>query len=559
LVSDPNPGGETQTGSGAMDLNDVAVNAPDSTLKAAQAGPVHAAPPHKWLIALAVMLGTTLEVLDTSIINVALPHMQGTFSASVDEIAWVLTSYLVANGVMIPMTGWISSRFGRKRYFLLSMGVFVGASALCGAAHSLTQMVIFRLLQGAAGAAMIPSSQAILMETFPPEEQQMGMAVWGMGLMAAPILGPTLGGWITDNWNWRWNFYINLPLGAIAFLMVFVFVHDPPFLRERRARGGHVDYVGIMSLVLSLGLLQIVLDRGQRADWFASPWVVYATAISALSFITLAYRELHFSDPIVDLRILGERSFTIAVVVIVGMSFVLFGSLLLNPVFLQELMGYNAWRAGLVQAPRGLGSMFSMMLVGQLARTRIDTRKFIGIGFAFVAISLWAMSGWNLQVSMWAVIWPNSIMGLGLGMIFPTASAAALSCVARERMGYASSLFNMMRNTGAAVGIAYMTNVLISQQQIHQSTLVEHFSVFDAWRLSSMARPQAGSPSFNYLPQIVSGQKQGLGMIYGAIQAQAAMLSFNDIYRMLAIVMVLLIPSFLLLQRNRAGGGISGH
>jgi len=542
-----------------MDLNDVAVNAPDSTLKAAQAGPVHAAPPHKWLIALAVMLGTTLEVLDTSIINVALPHMQGTFSASVDEIAWVLTSYLVANGVMIPMTGWISSRFGRKRYFLLSMGVFVGASALCGAAHSLTQMVIFRLLQGAAGAAMIPSSQAILMETFPPEEQQMGMAVWGMGLMAAPILGPTLGGWITDNWNWRWNFYINLPLGAIAFLMVFVFVHDPPFLRERRARGGHVDYVGIMSLVLSLGLLQIVLDRGQRADWFASPWVVYATAISALSFITLAYRELHFSDPIVDLRILGERSFTIAVVVIVGMSFVLFGSLLLNPVFLQELMGYNAWRAGLVQAPRGLGSMFSMMLVGQLARTRIDTRKFIGIGFAFVAISLWAMSGWNLQVSMWAVIWPNSIMGLGLGMIFPTASAAALSCVARERMGYASSLFNMMRNTGAAVGIAYMTNVLISQQQIHQSTLVEHFSVFDAWRLSSMARPQAGSPSFNYLPQIVSGQKQGLGMIYGAIQAQAAMLSFNDIYRMLAIVMVLLIPSFLLLQRNRAGGGISGH
>jgi DHA2 family multidrug resistance protein len=341
--------------------------------------------------------------------------------------------------------------------------------------------------------------------------------------------------------------------------MVFVFVHDPAYLRERRARGGHVDYPGIISLVLSLGLLQIVLDRGQRADWFASPWVVYATAISALSFITLAYRELHSTDPIVDLRILGERSFTVAVVVIVGMSFVLFGSLLLNPVFLQELMGYNAWRAGLVQAPRGLGSMFSMMMVGQLARTRLDTRKFIGVGFTFVAVALWAMSGWNLQVSMSAVIWPNAIMGVGLGMIFPTASAAALSCVARERMGYASSLFNMMRNTGAAVGIAYMTNVLISQQQIHQSTLVEHFSVFDAWRLSNMGRPQAGSPGFNYLPQIVSGQKQGLGMIYGAIQAQAAMLSFNDIYRMLAIVMMLLIPSFLLLQRNRAEGGISGH
>jgi MFS transporter, DHA2 family, multidrug resistance protein len=542
-----------------MELSEATVGAPEN-LTAVQPAAAHPAAAHKWLIAIAVMLGTTLEVLDTSIVNVALPHMQGTFSASVDEIAWVLTSYLVANGIMIPMTGWISSRFGRKRYFLLSMGIFVAASALCGAATSLTQMVIFRLLQGAAGAAMIPSSQAILMETFPPEEQQMGMAVWGMGLMVAPILGPTLGGWITDNWNWRWNFYINLPLGAIAFMMVSLFVHDPPFMRERRARGGHVDYLGILTLVLSLGLLQIVLDRGQRADWFASPWVIYATAISALAFITLAYRELHADDPIVDLRILKERSFTIAVVVIVGMSFVLFGSLLLNPVFLQELMGYNAWNAGLVQAPRGLGSMFSMMMIGQLARTKIDTRKFIGIGFTMVAISLWSMSGWNLQVSMWAVVFPNAIMGLGLGLIFPTASAAALSCVARERMGYASSLFNMMRNTGAAVGIAYMTNVLISQQQIHQSRLVEHFSVFDAWRLSNMAQPQAGAPSFNYLPQVLSGQKQGLGLVYGAIQAQAAMLSFNDIYRMLAVGMIVLIPSFLLLQRARAGGGgMSAH
>jgi DHA2 family multidrug resistance protein len=507
---------------------------------------------HKWLVALAVMLGTTLEVLDTSIINVALPHMQGTFSASVDEIAWVLTSYLVANGVMIPMTGWISSRFGRKRYFLLSVFIFVAASALCGAARTLAEMVAFRLLQGAAGAAMIPSSQAILMETFPPEEQQLGMAVWGMGLMVAPILGPTLGGWITDNWNWRWNFYINLPIGAIAFLMVSVFVHDPPFMRERRARGGHVDYVGILSLVISLGLLQIVLDRGQRADWFSSPWVVCATAVSAMSFVMLAYRELHFSDPIVDLRILKERSFTIAVVVIIGMSFVLFGSLLLNPVFLQELMGYNAWKAGLVQAPRGLGSMTSMMMVGQLARTRVDTRKFIGIGFTLVAIALWTMSGWNLQVGMWAVVWPNAIMGLGLGLIFPTASAAALSGVARERMGYASSLFNMMRNTGAAVGIAYMTNLLISHQQIHQSTLVEHFSVFDAWRLSNLGQHQAGSPTFHYLPQITTGKKQGFGMIYGTIQAQAAMLSFNDIYRLLAVAMVLLIPSFLLMRRTTA-------
>src|SRR5215469_7331790 len=213
---------------------------------------------HKWLIALAVMLGTVLEVLDTSIVNVSLPHMQGSFSASVDEIAWVITSYLVANGIMIPMTGWISGRFGRKRYFLVSVATFVAASAACGAAQSLGQMVLFRLAQGAAGAAMVPSSQAILMETFPPEEQQMAMATWGVGLMVAPIIGPTVGGWITDNWNWRWNFYINVPIGILALLMVYAFVHDPPYLRHRRKSCGRVDYVGIACLVVGLGLTQIV-------------------------------------------------------------------------------------------------------------------------------------------------------------------------------------------------------------------------------------------------------------------------------------------------------------
>src|SRR5579885_3488570 len=232
--------------------------------------PTAPATSHRWLIALAVMLGTTLEVLDTSIVNVALPHMQGSFSASLDEISWVVTSYLVANGIMIPMTGWISARFGRKRYFLTSVTVFVASWMMCGAAQPLQQMVLFRLIQGTAGAAMIPSSQAILMETFPPDEQQLAMAVWGMGLMVAPILGPTLGGWITDNWSCRWNFYINLPIGLIAFLMVSTFVHDPSYLRAHRARSAKVDYLGMILLVVSLGLTQVVLDRGQRADWFAA-------------------------------------------------------------------------------------------------------------------------------------------------------------------------------------------------------------------------------------------------------------------------------------------------
>jgi DHA2 family multidrug resistance protein len=510
---------------------------------------------HKWLIALAVMLGTTLEVLDTSIVNVALPHMQGSFSASVDEIAWVLTSYLVANGVMIPMTGWISARFGRKRYFLTSVFVFVLASALCGAARSLDQMVLFRLIQGAAGAAMIPSSQAILMETFPPEEQQMGMAVWGVGLMVAPILGPTLGGWITDNWNWRWNFYINIPIGIIAFMMVSAFVHDPSYLRERRARGGHVDYIGISLLASALGLMQLVLDRGQRADWFNSSWVVYATIASIGSAVLLIWRELAFSDPIIDIRIFKNRVFSIAVTLAVWFSAVLFGTLLLNPIFLQELMGYTAWKAGLVQAPRGLGSMFSMMVIGQLGRYRINTRPLIGVGFTLMAIALWVMSGWNLQIGMWGVLWPNAVMGLGLGLIFPTVSALSFSGVKPERIGFASSLYNMMRNSGAAIGIAYMTATLVARQQVYQSRLTEHFSIFDWWRLSQAAPPMPGSPAF----VIGTPHPQSLGMLYGVIQQQASMLAFNDIYRSLAAATLVAIPLFLLMGGTKPVAGGPAH
>jgi MFS transporter, DHA2 family, multidrug resistance protein len=524
-----------------------------------QASVAPSAPAHKWLVALAVMLGTTLEVLDTSIVNVALPHMQGAFSAGVDEIAWVLTSYLVANGIMIPMTGWISSRFGRKRYFLTSVFTFVAASALCGAAQSLTQMIIFRLIQGTAGAAMIPSSQAILMETFPPEEQQMGMALWGVGLMVSPILGPTLGGWITDNWNWRWNFYINIPIGFVAFAMVSAFVHDPSYMRQSRAKKSRVDYLGILLLILSLGALQIVLDRGQRADWFNSPWVVYTTALSGVGFVALALHELSFSAPILDLSILKLRIFNAATAVTVTFSAVLFGTLLLSPVFLQELLGYTAWKAGVVQAPRGIGSMASMMVAGNLARFGFDTRKLIGLGFTLVTIGCWYSSRFNLQINMWGVIWPTMVMGFGFGMIFPPSSAAAISCVPHERMGYAASLYNMMRNTGAAVGIAWMTNMLIRQQQIHQSRLVEHFSIFDAWRLSKSSQSLPGAPALNFSAQMITGRKQSLGMIYGAIQAQSAMLSFNDIYRILAVVSLIMVPSFLLLRGAKSPGEVSTH
>jgi MFS transporter, DHA2 family, multidrug resistance protein len=516
--------------------------------------------PGKWLIAIAVVLAAALEVLDTTIINVSLPHMQGSFSASVDEITWVLTSYLVANGIMIPMTGWISARYGRKRYFLSSMLLFISASALCGLTTSLNEMVFFRLVQGAAGAAMIPLSQSILMETFPPSEQQMAMAVWGLGLMVAPIMGPTLGGWVTDNLSWRWNFYINVPIGLAAFAMVSWFVHDPAYLREGRARSGKVDYLGIIYLVVGLGVLQIVLDRGQRLDWFASKWIWYGSIIAGLSLILLPFHELKASDPILDIRIFFKPLFALAVFVTIIRSFVLYGTGVLLPLFLQDFMAYDAWKAGLVLAPRALGTMAAMLFVGQIARRGRDTRAALGLGFILMVLGLWQMSAWNLNVSMWEAIAPGIILGAGMGLTFPIVSAVSLSVVPRERMGYAASLYNMMRNTGGALGISYLTDVLVNREQVHQSRLVNHVTVFKAWRLSQAPPRAPGVQHFAALmSQLMRGQRQGIDLVYNSIQAQAAILSFNDIYRLLAFVTALMIPTFIFFKQSQAKGAPAAH
>src|SRR5579863_2537642 len=497
----------------------------------------------KWVIAFSVMLGTVLEVLDSSIVNVSLPHMQGSFSASVDEIAWVVTSYLVSAGIMIPMTGWIAARFGRKRYFMISIITFIVASALCGIAQSLNQIVVFRVLQGTAGAAMMPLSQAILMETFPPQEQMMAMAIWGMGMMVAPIMGPTVGGWITDTLSWRWNFYINVPIGTVGAFMVARFVDDPSYLRQLR-KDAPIDWIGIACLITGLGLFELVLDHGERADWFHSPWVNYCTILAIAAFAMLIFQELRTPEPVVHLRMLGDRMFTLPVSLVILLTFTMYGTAILNPIFLQELLGYDASKAGMIMAPRGFGTMFAMLILGTIARRGVDTRPLVGIGFGMVALSMWSMAGLNLQSDTFRIVWPTVLQGIGTGLVFPGLSAAALSWMPRQRMGYAASLYAVTRNLGAAIGTSYLTTLLVHREQVRQSYLVEHVSVFNVMRIPAFV----GQTDLGQ--QLAGGQKQGMMMLYGMIQRQAMMLSFNDIYRMLCVLMLILIPTFFFLKRD---------
>jgi DHA2 family multidrug resistance protein len=490
----------------------------------------------KWLIAGALILGSIPAGLDMSIVNVALPYMQNSFHVGVDRISWVVTSYFAAVGMVLPLTGWIAVRIGRKRYLLAAVLTFVTASALCGLASGIGQMVVFRVLQGAAGAAMMPLTQAILLETFPPEEHTLAMTTSGIGMMLAPVLGPTIGGWITLNWSWRWNFYINLPMGALAALMLYAFVHDPSYLKQQRGQG-RVDYVGIICVVLALGLFQIVLGRGGLSGWFAAPWVRYASAASVAAMAVLIIHELRFPEPVIDFRILKTFGFTLAVTLICVQSLVLFSVNLLNPLFMQTVLGYSPWRAGLAVAPRGIGVILALVTVGQLSRRQIDMRLIISCGFVLAAWEIWHMALWGIDATERQVLLPIFLFGLGLGAVFPTITALGLGQIRRERMGFATSLFGMIINSGAATGIAIVSNALTSRHSLHQAQLATYFAVLDA-------REKAG-----ILPMTAAASLPPRS----TIASHAWLLAYHDMYKVLAVLVGLLAPWCLLLKPgNRA-------
>lgn len=508
-----------------------------------------------WIIAVAVMLGTFMEVLDTTVVNVSLPHIAGNLSASVDEATWVLTSYLVSNAIVLPMTGWLSNHFGRKRVLMTSIAGFTIASVACGMAPSLPFLIIFRVIQGATGGGLQPLSQAIMLEAFPPEGRGKAMAFWGLGIVVAPMLGPVMGGWITENYSWRWVFYINLPVGILALIMSYLFIFDPKYISRRSSR---VDYMGIGFLALGIGALQIMLDKGQEADWFGANYIRILFFLTIIGLGWFIINELLENQPIVDLRVFKNRSYAVGVFLMTVLGFVLYGSTVLIPIFLQQLLGYSALDAGWAMLPRGLGSFIAMPFVGVLM-SKIEPRKLLGVGLAVAAYSLWALGRVNLNAGYWDVFWPQFIQGLSMGFVFVPLTTATHDTIPKERMGNATSLFNLMRNIGASVGIASVTTIVARHTQTNFNVFGSSVSNLNpaASQVASAAKGWFMSRGMD----AATATRQAYAAIFGMVAQQASMAAFIYTFRLLAIIFVCLLPLILLMKppSHRGGGGAMMH
>ena len=496
-----------------------------------------------WMVAAAVMLSTFMVVLDSSVANVALPHIAGNLSASTDESTWVLTSYLVSNAIMLPASGWIARRIGRKRLLMISILVFTFASVLCGMAVSMPVLIVARVLQGVGGGGMQPLAQSILLESFPPRQHGTAMAVYGVGVVVAPVIGPTLGGWITDSYSWRWIYYINLPIGLVALLMANKFVEDPPYIR--RALRGAIDYLGFGLMAVWLGSLQLLLDKGQEADWFGAVWIRWLTAVSAVALIGFLLREFTNREPIVQLRVLGDRNFLVGTLTAGVYGFVLYGVTALLPLFLQTLLGYPALDSGLAVSPRGVGAIVSMVVVGMLVNY-VDGRLLLAFGFGIFAYSIFLLSRINLSISMVSVALPNLINGFAGGFIFVPLTTMAMGRLSKEKIGNAAGIYNLMRNIGGSVGIATVTTLLVRGAQVHQHYLVGNVT--------------AGSPAASDLlgglqkafslggADAYTSHQKALGALYGVVRQQASLLAYVDNFRFLAFLALLCIPLALLFK-----------
>jgi DHA2 family multidrug resistance protein len=468
-------------------------------------------------------------------------------SATTDEATWALTSYLVANAIILPMTGWLASRFGRKNLLMLSTMGFTAASFLCGAAPNLASLVIFRIIQGATGGALQPLSQAVLLETFTPEERGRAMGFWGLGIVTAPIFGPVLGGWLTENYSWRWVFYINLPVGIVSLIMTRLFVFDPPYLR-RESRG--IDYWGMGMLVVGIGALQFVLDKGQQEDWFESTMITSLAIVSAISLIALIVYELRVKHPIVDLRLFRDRTYSTGVFLMTVLGFALYGSLVLLPLMLQTLFGYSSMTAGEAMAPRGIGSLFMMPIVGILTGF-VDPRKLLISGLAIGGVTMLWLGQLNLEAGYWDIFWPQLLQGVGMSLLFVPLTTVSMATIAPERMGFATSLFNLMRNIGGSIGIAVTGTMLARRRQAFGALLGEHITIFDPTTAQVLAQLKAAFMARS--ADAVTATNQAYVALYGMVQRQAAMVSFVMIFRLLGLLFLVMIPLVFIMRRPKGG------
>jgi DHA2 family multidrug resistance protein len=500
---------------------------------------------NKWLITLTVMLPTLIEIVDTSVVNVSLDHIRGSLSAGIDESTWAITSYLVSNAIIIPITGWLSRYFGRKRYLVSSIALFTGASFLCGSAWNLQSLVLFRILQGIGGGALQPISQSILLETFPPRQHGMAMAAFGVGIMFGPIIGPLFGGWITDNWSWHWIFFVNVPIGILSILMVMFFITDPPYMKRQRMK---IDYWGLFFLTVGIGCLQVVLDKGQREDWFSSDFITVTAVVSLASIVAFLIVEMFSENPIINLKAFRNVSFSTGNLVMFFAFFNLFGSIVLLPIYLQTLMGYTSYLAGFVLGPGGLAALVAMPLAGRLV-TRVNPKGILAFGIIVAAFSTYLMSRFTLDASFRTVIWPRIVLGVGMGFLFIPLMTLTLSTIRKEEMGNATAIFNLLRNLGGSFGVAFVTTVLARRAQFHHFRLTEHLSPFDqAYRSFSEGGAELLAQRGIEGPLAGHG---GLALIYGELLRQAQMLSFNDTFLITALLMIAVLPLVLLMRRGK--------
>ena len=496
-----------------------------------------------WLIAMGVMLATFMEVLDTSIANIALPHIAGSLSATPEEATWVLTSYLVANAIVLPTTGWLANHFGRKRVFITCIMMFTLASALCGLAWSLPTLIFARVLQGIGGGAMVPIAQSIMLESFPRQKRGAAMAIFAQGVVVAPILGPTLGGWITDSYSWRWIFYINLPVGILAVLAAQWLVEDPPYIQ--RSKSASIDYVGFGLLAVWLATLQILLDKGQEADWFGAIWVRWFALVSILSFAGFVWWQFKTEHPLVDLRVFKYRNFTIGLILMTTLGAILYGTTAQIPLFLQTLMGYPALQSGYAMSPRGIAAFVTTFFVGRIVG-KVRAKWMLCIGFVLLALSSFMLSDLNLQVAQINVIWPSIVNGIAISFIFVPLTTATMSQLHQQQLGNATGLYNLMRNLGGSIGIAFVTTMLARGAQVHQALMVGSLAPDNPAFRQQLA-------AVNHLmanhADPVTASRQAYTAVYSLLDQQAHLWAFVDNFFIFGALALVTMPLIFLFKR----------